>query len=69
MKKDNYSHWDSFLTGKDEQTVKKQKGFELFNRVLKLVKEQPNDEDLGKKVRELILTSVEQNLTKSNKVK
>ena len=58
MKKDNYSYWDKFLTGTDEQTVKKQKGFESFSKVLKLVKEHPNDTELGKKVRELILTSV-----------
>jgi len=37
-----------------ENMIKKQKGFESFNKVIKLVKEHPNDEDLGKKVRELI---------------
>ncbi len=58
MKKDNYSHWDIFCVGKDEQTIRKHKGFESFNKVLKLVKEHPNDADLGKKVRHLILTSV-----------
>jgi hypothetical protein len=61
MKKDNYRHWDHFLIGTDEQTVKKQKGFEYFQKVIKFAKENPNDSDLGKKVRELILTSVEQN--------
>ena len=69
MKKDNYSYWDKFLTGTDEQTVKKQKGFESFSKVLKLVKKHPNDTELGKKVRELISTSAEQNLTKANKGK
>jgi len=52
-----------------ENIVKKQKGFESFNKVLKLVKKHPNDADLGKKVRELISTSAEQNLTKANKGK
>ena len=52
-----------------ENIVKKQKGFESFNKVLKLVKKHPNDADLDKKVRELISTSAEQNLTKANKGK
>jgi hypothetical protein len=54
MKKENYSPFNNI--------VRRQKGFEYFQKVIKLAKESPNDTDLGRKVREFILsTSVKQN--------